>query len=76
MMAVFFFTAQGKGFKFHAQPQTGASSCFESAPTSQKFGYCLYLDIVAVHVSELFQVDLGGASKCILFLGVEFKYFF
>ena len=27
MMAVFFFTAHEKGFKFHAQPQTGAYSC-------------------------------------------------
>ena len=28
MMAVFFFTAHKKGFKFHAQPQTGAYSCW------------------------------------------------
>ena len=28
MMAVFFFTAHEKGFKFHAQPQTGAYSCY------------------------------------------------
>ena len=28
MMAVFFFIAHEKGFKFHAQPQTGAYSCF------------------------------------------------
>ena len=27
MMAVFFFIAHKKGFKFHAQPQTGAYSC-------------------------------------------------
>ena len=27
MMAVFFFIAHEKGFKFHAQPQTGAYSC-------------------------------------------------
>ena len=26
-MAVFFFTAHEKGFKFHAQSQTGAYSC-------------------------------------------------
>ena len=30
MMAVFFFTAHKKGFKFHAQPQTGAYSCYLS----------------------------------------------
>ena len=35
----------------------------------QIIGYCLYLDIVAIHVSELSQVDLGGALKCILHLG-------
>ena len=28
MMAVFFFIALEKGLKFHAQPQTGAYSCF------------------------------------------------
>ena len=28
MMALFFFIAHEKGFKFHAQPQTGAYSCF------------------------------------------------
>ena len=28
MMAVFFFIAHEKGFKFHAQPRTGAYSCF------------------------------------------------
>ena len=27
MMALFFFTAHEKGFRFHAQPQTGAYSC-------------------------------------------------
>ena len=27
MMAVFFFTTHEKGFKFHAQPKTGAYSC-------------------------------------------------
>ena len=27
MMAVFFFITHEKGFKFHAQPQTGAYSC-------------------------------------------------
>ena len=27
IMAVFFFIAHEKGFKFHAQPQTGAYSC-------------------------------------------------
>ena len=27
-MAMFFFIAHEKGFKFHAQPQTGAYSCF------------------------------------------------
>ena len=27
MMAVFFFIAHEKGFKFHAQPQPGAYSC-------------------------------------------------
>ena len=27
MMAVFFFIAHEKGYKFHAQPQTGAYSC-------------------------------------------------
>ena len=27
MMAVFLFIAHEKGFKFHAQPQTGAYSC-------------------------------------------------
>ena len=27
MMAVFFFIAHEKGFKLHAQPQTGAYSC-------------------------------------------------
>ena len=27
MMAVFYFTAHEKGFKFYAQPQTGAYSC-------------------------------------------------
>ena len=27
MMAVVFFIAHVKGFKFHAQPQTGAYSC-------------------------------------------------
>ena len=27
MMAVFFFIAHEKGFKFHAKPQTGANSC-------------------------------------------------
>ena len=27
MMAVFFFIAHEKGFKFHVQPQTGAYSC-------------------------------------------------
>ena len=27
MMAVFFFNAREKGFKFHAQPQNGAYSC-------------------------------------------------
>ena len=26
-MAVFFFIAHEKGFKFHAQPQSGAYSC-------------------------------------------------
>ena len=28
MMAAFFLIAHEKGFKFHAQPQTGAYSCF------------------------------------------------
>ena len=28
MMAVFFFIAHEKGFKFHAEPQTGAYSCY------------------------------------------------
>ena len=28
MMAMFFFIAHEKGFKFHARPQTGAYSCF------------------------------------------------
>ena len=28
MMAVFFFIAHEKGFKFYAQPQTGSYSCF------------------------------------------------
>ena len=28
MMAVFFLTARKKGFKFHAQPKTGAHSCY------------------------------------------------
>ena len=27
MMAVLFFIAHEKGFKFHARPQTGAHSC-------------------------------------------------
>ena len=31
MMAVFFFIAHEKGFQFHAQPQTGAYSCFQSS---------------------------------------------
>ena len=30
-MAVFFFTAHEKGFKFHAQPQNGAYSCLFKA---------------------------------------------
>ena len=30
IMAVFFFTTHEKGFKFHAQPQTGAYSCLYS----------------------------------------------
>ena len=28
MMAVFFFITHEKGFKFHAEPQTGAYSCY------------------------------------------------
>ena len=28
IMAVFFFIPHKKGFKFHAQPQTGAYSCY------------------------------------------------
>ena len=30
MMAVYFYVAHGKGFTFHAQPQTGAYSCFQN----------------------------------------------
>ena len=30
MMAVFFFIAHEKGFKSHAQPQTGAYSCSDN----------------------------------------------
>ena len=34
MMAVFFFIAHEKGFKFHAQPQTGAYSSMSSNYTT------------------------------------------
>ena len=34
MMAVFFFTAHEHGFKFHAQPHTGAYSCLFIAACS------------------------------------------
>ena len=36
MMAVFFFISHEKGFKFHAQPQTGAHSCFCSIRVSKR----------------------------------------
>ena len=32
MVAVFFFIAHEKGFKFHAQPKTGAYSCLFKDP--------------------------------------------
>ena len=34
MMAVFFFTSHEKGFTFHAQPQTGAYSCYKLKPNN------------------------------------------
>ena len=50
-MAVFFFTAHEKGFKFHAQPQAGAYSCcilnslVFSTPVSRRvIAVCLFLD--------------------------------
>ena len=36
--------AHGKGFKFHAQPQTGAYSCFVCCNTLSDFGL-LFLKI-------------------------------
>ena len=33
MMALFYFFAYEKGFKFHVQPQTGAYSCCVMAST-------------------------------------------
>ena len=35
IMVVFFFIAHKKGFKFYAQPQTGAYSCFDHSPLNK-----------------------------------------
>ena len=36
MMAMFFFITHKKGFKYHAQPETGAYSCSVLKPCSFK----------------------------------------
>ena len=48
MKAVFFFTAHEKGFKFHAQPQTGAYSCFSK----------LLPSLVNLQFSDIFEENL------------------
>ena len=35
MTAVLFFTSHEKGLRFHAQPQTGAYSCFHLKPSAK-----------------------------------------
>ena len=53
MMAVFFFIAHEKGFKFHAQPQTGASSCFICNCSNLIDFVFIFITIFICHVQPL-----------------------
>ena len=46
MMAVVFFTAHEKGFKFYAQPQTGAYSCFFLICATFSFSFSINVEDV------------------------------
>ena len=51
MMAVFYFIAHEKGFKFHAQPKTGAYFCLRGWGFNCLL-YQLYIYILADHVTR------------------------
>ena len=62
MMAVFFFITHEKGFKFHAQPQTGAYSCY------------IYIDIVPTPMIEIYEISVLLAVEATLCGGAADLY--